>query len=318
VLAEGAAETIAGRPGAFAGLSREIMQDAAVAAGVRDPSLIGQIASDPEMQAIMAQAVIGDWTPAQIIAEQRNTSFWKDTLYPGIESFYGKTTDPEKAWLNYRQSVTPALQQLGYERDAAGTFDTQIRTMLDSNIDAETFLSQVPTFIQATQNAEFAGVLNQWAERDLGRGVDFNDWFDLVAGEGMPELEAVAEKAQLAYQSQTAGLDLATGTIIDLAARTELSQAEAAQTFANMQQSLLALGDAGLARGNLTRDDLLSAFAGVDPGSGRSIEEVKLQVAKLARENDLFDEEKINFFVGFTPGGIPNRPGLQVLSPESA
>ena len=128
----------------------------------------------------------------------------------------------------------------------------------------------------------------------------------------------MAERAQLAFQSQTQGLSLAEGTIADLASRTDLTQSEAAVTFANMQQTLLSLGDTGLARGNLTRIDVLESFAGVDPTSGRSIEEVKLQIAKLSREEDLFDEENLNFFVGFTPGGTPTRPGLQSLTPEGA
>ena len=318
VLVEAAAESIIGLAGSFAGLSSEIMKDAAAAAGVRDPSLVGQIANDPEMQAIMAQALVGEWTSAQIRAEQRNTDFWKNTLYPGIEQFYGKTVDPERAWVDYRAQVEPALRQLGYIPDANGSFDSQIQEMLGLKIDAGVFLSQVPTFILDTQNAAFATTLNAWVERDLGRSIDFNDWFALVAGESQPDLEAVVEKAQLAFEAQRAGVDVTAGQIIDLAEATELSQAQAITTFAEMSKTLLALGDKGLARGNLTRDDLISAFAGTDPVSGRSIEEVKLQVAKLAREQDLFDEEKINFFVGFSPLGTPQRPGLKTLAPESA
>jgi len=318
VLAEAPAEEVIGRAGTFQGYTEELMRDAATAAGVRDPSLAGRIASDPEMQDIMAQAIAGGWTQAQILAEQRNTSFWKDVLYPGIEQFYGKTADPEGAWVDYRANVEPALRQLGYLPNAAGTFDDQIKTMLDLGIDAQTFLTQVPTFIQAQQNSEFASILDQWAERDLGRTIDFNDWFDLVAGESIPELEAVAEKAQLAWTAQNAQVGITDLQIEDLAGRTQLSQAQAAQTFANMSRTLLALDPEKLARGNLTRDDLLSTFAGADPTSGRSIEEVKLLVSKLVREQDLFDEEKLQFFVGFTPAGTPERPGLRSLAPESA
>jgi hypothetical protein len=81
---------------------------------------------------------------------------------------------------------------------------------------------------------------------------------------------------------------------------------------------MLALGATGLKRGGLTRDDIISSMAGVASGSGRSVDEVRLQIAKLARENDLFDEEKLSFFIGFDPLGRPNRPGLQSLAPEGA
>lgn len=320
VIAEADAESVIGLGGSFTGFTEEIMKDAAAAAGITDPSLIGQIVSDPEMQAIMAKALLGNWTPAQILAEQRNTDFWKNVLYPGIEQFYGKTGNPEAAWLNYRAQIEPALRQLGYVPDANGSFDSQIQEMLGLNIDAGIFNSMVPTFVLATQNAEFATILNAWIGREDGdlAPVDFGDWFALIAGESQPELEAVVEKAQLAFEAQRAGVEVTEQQIIDLAERTELSQAQAITTFAEMSRTLLALGDKGLARGNLTRDDLISAFAGTAPTSGRTIEEVKLRVAKLAREQDLFDEEKINFFVGFSPLGTPQRPGLKTLAPESA
>jgi hypothetical protein len=41
-------------------------------------------------------------------------------------------------------------------------------------------------------------------------------------------------------------------------------------------------------------------------------------VAKIAQENDLFDEEKVNFYLGFSPSGTPTRPGLAALRPEGA
>lgn len=318
VLAEGAAEEVIGREGSWARFTRDLMFDAAAAAGARDPTQAGRLASNPEMQQIMAQAIAGDWTPQQVLAEQRKTDFWKNELYPGIENFYTRTDNPERAWKEYQANVRPALQALGYEPDASGTFNTQLKRMLDKKIDAGAFLQQVPTFIRATQNADFAATLNQWAEQDLGKSVDFNDWFDLMAGESSPELDAVAEKATLAFSAQQQGSNVSQRQIEDLAARSQLSEAEAVAAFSEFNRSVLALGESGLQRGGLTRDEVLSMAAGVDPQSGRSIDEVRLQVAKIARENDLFDEEKINFFVGFTPQGTPERPGLQALSPEGA
>ena len=313
VLAEGSAEEAVG-DGSFQRFTDEIMRDAAVAAGIRDPGMIGRIASNVEMRQIMAQSIAGDWSPQQVLAAQRQTSFWTDELYPGIERFYGSTTDPERAWAAYRDEVAPQLRQLGYEPDANGQFLTQIESMLDGNIDAQTFNSQVPIFIQATQNAEFASVLNQWAERDLGRSVGFNDWFDLIAGESIPELDQVAENARLAYTAQQQGSNVSDAQIASLAGRTNLSDAQARQAFSEFNQSILALGDEHLARGDLTRQDVLDASA----GTGGSVDAVRQKVAKLAREVGAFDDDKIDFYVGFNARGQPNRPGLSSLAPESA
>ncbi len=318
VIAEAPAEEIIGLTGTFQGLADEIMRDAATAAGITDPSLIGLIASDPEMQEIMAKAIVGDWTQAQILGAQRNTTFWKDVLYPGIAAFYGKTANAEQAWLDYKDSLSPALRQLGYNTDSAGTFNEQIGQMLNLGIDAETFLGQVPTFLLATQNSEFAAVLNEWTQRDLGISVGFQDWFDLLAGNSSIEIEQVAENASLAWVAQNQGTGLTNIEIETLAKRTDLSLTEAAAAFSEVNQAMLALGPQGLARGNLTRDDIISSMAGVASGSGLSVDEVRLKIAKLSRENDLFDDEKINFFVGFDASGRPNRLGLQALAPEGA
>ena len=120
--AVGAAEEVIGMAGNWNTFSQQIMQEAAQRAGISDPTLVGRMWSDPEMQQIAAKATVGNWTPEQILAEQRKTAFWKNTLYPGIESFYGRTTEPEKAWSDYAANVSPTLEALGYQRDAAGTF----------------------------------------------------------------------------------------------------------------------------------------------------------------------------------------------------
>src|SRR3990167_8384507 len=318
VLAQAQAEEVVGLQGSWQGFTDEIMRDAAAQAGVNDPSLVGQIASDPEMQRIMAQSIIGDWTPAQILAEQRKTVFWNDVLYPGIAKFYGKTTQPEKAWLDYNANVEGGLIALGYAKDADGTYNTQIKRMLDQGLDDQVFLSQVPIFQQAQQNIKYADILNQWTQRDLGKTLDFNDFYGLLAGETLPELQAVAEKATLAYQAQQAQAGITDAQIIRLAAETDMSEQQASALFGEFNRAILALGEPGLRRGGLTRDEVLSAAAGIDPMSGRSIEEVRQLAGKLAQENDLFDEEKIQFYTGYDASGRPVRPGLAGLAPEGA
>src|SRR3990167_558053 len=318
VLAQAQAEEVVGLQGSWQGFTNEIMQDAAAQAGIRDPSLVGRIASDPEMQRIMAQSIVGDWTPAQILAEQRKTAFWNDVLYPGIARFYGKTAQPEKAWLDYTTNVESGLIALGYQRDADGTYNTQIKRILDQGLDDQIFLSQVPIFQQAQQNVRYANVLSRWTQRALGKTLDLGDFFGLPAGESLPELQAVAEKATIAYQAQQAKAGISDAQIIRLAAETDMSEQQAAALFGEFNRAILALGEPGLKRGGLTRDEVLSAAAGIDPMSGRSIEEVRLLAAKLAQENDLFDEEKIQFYTGYDTSGRPVRPGLAGLAPEGA
>lgn len=213
--------------------------------------------------------------------------------------------------------MSPALEALGYKRDASGNFNTHIKRMLDSKIDADTFLSQVPTFIRATHNAEFASILNQWAEQDLGRRITFNDWFGLLAGESQPELDDIAERATLAWTAQQQGAGISEGQVRELAARSQLTEAEAVAAFSDFNRQILALGQTGLGRYGLTQDDVLRSAAGLE-SNGRSVEEIRMLVAKTARELGLADDEKINFFTGFTPQGTPVRPGLQSLAPESA
>lgn len=319
VLAEGAAEEVIGQTTSnWQVFTRDLMRDAATAAGVRDPALAGRIANNPEMQAIMVQSMLGDWTESQIKAEQRKTNFWQNELYPGIANFYGRTENPEVAWATYEQQVRNSLQALGYQRDASGSYAQTIGEMLNAGINAEDFVSLTPVYQRAVQNAEFADTLNVWAEQRLGRNIEFNDWFDLMAGESRPELEQVAEEATLAWQAQNEGINLTQQQIGDLAARTQMSLAEAAAAFGEFNRGILAVGEQGLAKYDLTPDDVLSAAAGVAGQSGRSVEEVKRSVAKIAREQALFDDEKINFYVGFTPQGTPNRPGLTSLAPEGA
>lgn len=317
VLAEASIEEVSGKPGNWTTLVDEIMRNAAAAAGMHDPSLAGAIANDPEMQEIMAQAIIGGWSAEQILAQQRNSDFWKNVLYPGIENFYGRTSDPERMWVQYKLEAEPALKMLGYDADADGTFNSTVKRMLDLNIDVETFLQQVPVFVQAVQNVEFAGILNEWAEQDLGRDIDFNDWFDLMAGESAPELDAVAEKAQLAFQAQSMGAQVDAGSIEELAARTQMSAAEMARSFSEFTQGIIATGPEALSRLGMTEIDVLRGAAGLSSGD-LSADQIRLNVAKLAREMDLFDEEKINFYVGFGVEGTPQRPGLTGLAPEGA
>lgn len=318
VTATGSAEEVIGLGGTWQMLTDNIIKEEAARAGVKDPTMIGAMLNDPEMQTIMLNAAVGDWSDEQIKAAQRKTNFWKKELYPGIENLYTETTEPEQAYKDYMRQVTPALQALGYEPGPDGTMKSTVANMLNKKIDSNVFVTQVPTFIRATQNAEFATVLNAWAERDLGRSIGFNDWFDLMAGESQPDIEQIAERATLEWVAQNQGTQLDIGAVQDIAAKTQLSAEEAQRAFSEFNQSILAIGDEALGRYGLSRDEILSASVGVAPTSGRTVDEIKLLVAKTAREQGLADDDKINFYVGFNPSGTPTRPGLQTLKPEGA
>jgi hypothetical protein len=318
VVAEAAAEEVIGLGGNWTALFNEIASEAAQAAGIKDPGLAGRIASDPEMQKIFGLATIGDWTPEQVKAAQRDTKFWKDTLYPGIQAFYGQTSDPEGAWVNYNSNVSPALTALGYKKDADGTFNTNIKKMLNGGIDAQVFLENAPIFMQATQNSQFFDVLKQRAKKELGKNIGFGDWFALLKGEAAPEIQQVAEGAVVAYQAQQAGVSLGESMLQRLVTQTDLTEAGARNVFTEVNQAVLALGNTGLQRGGLSRDDVVSAMANIKGVSGLNPEEVRLRVAKLAQENALFDDEKIQFYTGFDASGRPSKPGLASLTPEGA
>jgi hypothetical protein len=318
VVAESQSEEVVGLSGNWGSMMTEIQRDAAIAAGVRDPSLIGRMMSDPSMQRILAQATVGDWTPEQILAEQRKTGFWQNTLYPGIKNFYGRTTEPEKAWNNYVGNVQPSITSLGYKQDADGTYNSVIKRMLDAGIDAQIFAENAPVFQQAIQNKEFFAVYKARVQAELGKDIGFGEWFSVLKGEASPELMKVAEGATVAYAAKQSDFALGEAQLQRLIAERDMSGDEAKNVFSEVNQAVLALGDAGLKRGGLSRDDILSAAAGIAPTSSMSADQVRLKVAKIAQENDLFDEEKIQFYVGFKPSGEITRPGLGTLAPEGA
>jgi hypothetical protein len=214
--------------------------------------------------------------------------------------------------------VSPALTALGYKKDADGTYNTQIRKMLGNGIDAEVFLENAPVFMQAVQNRDFFNVLRQRSQAELGKDIKFGDWFSLLKGEAAPEIQQVAEGAVVAYQAQQAGVGIGENMLQRLIQERDLSEAEARNVFSEVNQAILALGESGLRRGGLSRDDIISSMADIKSAGGRSPIEVRNLVAKLALEDELFDEEKLSFYVGFTPSGTPFRPGLTALAPEGA
>ncbi|MCH7908588.1 MAG: hypothetical protein IIB38_03115, partial [Candidatus Hydrogenedentes bacterium] len=114
-----------------------VMQEAALEAGVRNPGKIGEYFSQPEVQRIIAMGEAGDWGDARIKAELRTTDYYQNVLYPGIvnimESGEGGL-NPETVWQEYHKTVENALASLGYERDADGSYSTKVGEWLERGL----------------------------------------------------------------------------------------------------------------------------------------------------------------------------------------
>lgn len=313
----GAASEIAGQTGTFINMVNTALEEGLRDSGISDPTIIGQMLNNPEMQVIFANAFMGEWTPEQIRAEQRKTSYWTDVLYPGIDNFYGQTQNPEQAWAEYAQSVEGALTSLGYVRDADGTFKSKVGTMLDLKIADQTFLGMTPTFLRAKQSPEYFASLSKWTQATLGKPLEFDDWFDLLAGEAEPDIMQVAERATLQFLADTAGTRLTDEGIMRLSAQTDMSEAQARAAFAEYDAALTALGSRGISKYSLSRDDLFALKTGIAPLSQRSLEEIRTKSLQAMREEGLLDDEKIDLFIGYSQTrGNPNRPGLNMLAPD--
>lgn len=321
----GDAGAFAGQAGSYATYFDDIMNEAALEAGVRNPGKLGEYLSDPAVQRIMAEGEAGGWSGARIQAEIRNTNYYQNVLYPGINKIMATgTSTPEQDWKRYSNSVERSLDLLGYQRDADGTFGSAVGEMLESGIQSDTFNQFAPTFVRAEQSQDFAGVLNQWTQNELGKDIAFEDWFDVLEGTAEQDLMGVVEKATIQYQAERADTQLSASQISRLAGLTDLSEAQMTVAFSNAEQALLSVGANDLARYGLTESALVNSAFGIetdegDPlstdGSAFTATEVQRRAAKAARELGIRDDNKASFFVGFTPDGRPQRQGLAAANP---
>lgn len=323
----GDAAAFAGQSGTYQTYFDDIMQEAALEAGVRNPGKLGEYLSDPDVQRIIAEGEAGGWSPERVQAEIRNTNYYQNVLYPGISAFLAQgSPNPEGEWRRYMGDVESSLEMLGYVRDADGTYGQTVGQMLEAGITAENFANFAPMFVRAEQSQDFAAVLNQWTENDLGKSLEFTDWFDVLAGETSTELASVVEKATLQYQAERTNTILSDATITRLANATNLSEAQMAQAFSQSEQALLAIGSQNLERFGLSEEALVnSAFSlegtVADPLSSDGVpltaNEVQRRARKAATQLGLADDRKAQFFVGFTPEGKPRRGGLAALQAET-
>ncbi len=308
----------AGQEQSYAAYWDDVKTEAALEAGIRNPGMLGRYLADPDIQRIIAEGEAGGWSEERIMAEIRNTEFYLEVLYPGIESILeAGLPNPEAQYNQYMQTVDGSLEALGYERDADGTFRTQIGLMLEQGIKADKFVGLAPTFIKAQNNTEFGAMLNAWTQKDLGVTLDFENWFDVMEGNTTPEINEVVQKAQIAYRAQQGKLGLSDDVINRIAAATDLNEVQINAAFTGTEQALFALGDRGLAITGLTIDDLISAPLDIAGASGLSPQEVRAMTRKVATELGVRDDPKATLFQSFSKRGTPVTPGQQALRPEA-
>jgi N-acetylmuramoyl-L-alanine amidase/peptidoglycan L-alanyl-D-glutamate endopeptidase CwlK len=311
----GHSSEIAGVEGSFEGYMNDLMVDVAAQAGGVDPSLVGQALQDPDILLILAQTAEGNWTPLQTKAALRNTDYYKDVLYPGIENFYAQSDNPEALYAMYKQNVTQVAKSLGLQADANGGYGSTVAALLDAGVTDTAFANFSTTYKQAQANVGFAGALSKWTERYTGTAIEsFEDYFDVLAGNAPAEVQEIAEAAGIQYMAENAGFEISDAQIQALGEQIDLSQEEAGALFSRTARDLLSLGESGLRRGNLTSQQVLDAEAGI----GGNVEEVKLRMSKLAREEGLSDDPTAAIFTDFNREGAPIKKGLQSTISEGA
>ena len=322
----GGAEAFAGGEGTYDQFFGQIMDEAALEAGIRDPNRLARVYQDPTVQRILAEGAQGDWSDARIQAEIRNTDVYYD-IYPGIDKILASgSVDPEAEWRSYYNAVEDGLRVLGYEADEFGNYDAHVGEMLEKGIDTDDFAAFVPTFVRAEQSPEFMASLNAWTQNDLGVDVTFEDWFDVLDGNPAPEIGEVVEKAIIQYQADRASTTLSPDQITRLATLTELQEGQIAQAFNAAEEQLLSVSGADLTRFGLSEAALVNAAFGVetlgpDPLSSDnaplSAGEVRKRARKAATELGVADDFKQGFFLGFDRHNRPQRTGLAAGRPES-
>ena len=296
----------------------DVLKEAGLEAGIRNPGMLGKYMADPDIQRIIAEAAAGNWSDEREMAEIRNTEFYLEVLYPGIESILESgLPNPEAQYNQYMTTVDGSLEALGYERDADGTYRSQIGSMLEAGVKADKFVGFTPTFIKAQTNAEFGATLSAWTQKDLGVTLDFANWFDVMEGNTSPEIDEVVQKAQIAYRAQQGQLGLSDDVINRIAAATDLNEAQINAAFTSSEQALFALGEKGLAITGLSIDDLISAPLDIAGVSGLSPQEVRSMTRKVATELGVRDDPKATLFQSFSKRGVPITPGQAALRPEA-
>ena len=310
----GDAAGVTGLEGDYATWFDGIMGEASREAGIRNPGMLGRFAADKDIMKIMAQSQAGDWGDEQTQAEVRRTDFYLNVLYPGIDKILETGIgNPEDAWKSYNNSVEATLASLGYARDEDGSFRSKIGEMLKMGIGDEEFVEASGVFVRAEQSEQFKGILNQWVQDATGKEVTFEEWFDVLAGTSTPELDSIVEKATIQFQAENANIILDPTAIARIAELTQFSEQAVGTAFSSVEQTLLQLGDVGLSRYSLSVQKLVDATLDI----GEDAAATRRLAGKTIRELGLADDDKDQFFTGFSQRGAPIKTGLLAAAPEA-
>ena len=315
----GDAALFAGQEGSYAGFWGDLVNEVALASGIRDPGRLGDYMKDPEVARLMAEGAQAGWTSVQLQAELRQTDYYQNTLYPGIKNILnrGDTLNPEQEWKEYAKTVEDSLRLLGYSPDEDGSYASLIGKMLDKNIEQDDFTTIAPLFKRAQENPEMEEALRFWLGQEAGRNVTFDDLFDAIAGLDTGDLTDAIEKAVIQFHANTTGTLLSADQITRLADLSDLSEQQIALAFSANEEAVLALGPSGLARSGLSENDLISAAFDLKSVSGRTANEIRRLAKKTLTELGLEDDPKAQFFTGFTQAGRPAKTGLLAGAPEA-
>ena len=269
-----------GVDGNFASMMDNAVYEAASTVGITDPTLLGQYVRNPDILKLVAQGAVMDWTGQRLQGEIRKTDFYKNTLYPGIEQFYGYSTNPGQEWRQYNDNLSSVLQLLGFERGKNGDYRETVGEFLRSGVDDESVVSFAPALVKAQQFEGFRPILNEWLERDGRPPIDGEGWIDLFAGTSEIELGDIAERAHLQYAAQQQGLSLAPEQVDILGSRTDLDDRQRGLLFGQVASQVTALGRTGLQQlqalgfteGDGGLDYLLHGAAGLGYGGLSEVE----------------------------------------------
>jgi hypothetical protein len=314
----GNSSEILGVEGSFDGYMDDLVAGLVAGAGGGDPTLVGAALQNPEIILIMAQTAEGSWTPAQTKAALRQTDYYKTVMYPGIENFYAQSDNPEGQYAVYAQNVIATAKSLGLPADADGSYKSVVGQLLDSGVSDVAFANFASPYKQAQRNIGFADALSKWTEQFAGVPIEsFEDYFDILAGNAPADIQEIAEVAGLQFMADNAGFAISDEQLQLIGEAVDLDQEQAGRLFSKTARNLLALGERGLRRGELTAQDVLEAEAGFS-SSGKDIEKIKLKMAALAREEGMSDDPTATIFTDFNREGAPVKRGLQSTISEGA
>lgn len=300
---------ILGQSGTWIGLWNELTSAASLAAGSADPTITGQVMNDPEVKAILAQAMIGNWSDQQIQAAMRGTQIYQTVLYPGISNFIAMgSTNPEEDWSQYWETIRAAAAQAGITVDR-----NLIGTLLNDGVSEQAFAASIPMYVRASQSSGFFSIFNEWTEGELGQSLDFETWLDFLEGKAPPDLYAIYEKATLQFSAEQVSSDLADPSLIArIAEVTDLSEGQARTTFLNAAQIVRQLDRVLLLnKYGLTEDDLISLEFGIQATSGRPLDEIAARADQAIKEEKLLGAPKGTF----NTDAYGRRIGLSALNP---